>query len=150
MENKIKLSGSLAGASTLFEGKYSKQISTELSPYQKQLFNRCMKGLDNYSYQELKVMTATERREIMYVYARTRSLLNEIKQQAITNTVSTLFGKLFPTARGNSLSLLMFPTKDKFFRASMSLKDLGITREAIIRKLVSAGILPEEEFKHAA
>lgn len=149
MEATIKLSGSLSEASTLFQGKYQKS-TFELSAYQKELYNRALKGLDSYSYQELKVMTATERREIMSRYARTKSILNEIKQQAITNTVSTLFGKLFPTAKGNSLSLLMFPTKDKFFRAEMSLKDLGISREAIIRKLVAENILSKNDFQCAA
>jgi hypothetical protein len=146
---KITISGTMSSASQLFAGKYYKEAFS-LTPYQQSLYNKCTRGFDAYSYQELKNMSVQERRDIMTKYSKTKEVLNTMKQFAITNTVSTLFNKLFPDARGTGLSLLMFPTKDKFFRAEMSLKDLGVTRTAIIKRLIAEEILPNNFLNKAA
>ncbi len=146
-ENKIIFSGALSNASHLFAGKYSKQTNQELSPYQRKLFNVALKGFQAFTTQEVARMSATDRKTIMYCYGKTKQIINELKQTMITNTISTLFGKLFPNARGSGLAFLMFPLKD----ARMTTRaPLYVSREALIRRLVADNILPAKEFNIAA
>lgn len=151
MENKIKLSGSFAEASKLFEGKYQRQISQELSPYQRQLLNTALRGFGAFSTQEVAKMSIQERKTIMRKYGRTKAILNEMKIQAMTNTLSCLYNRLFPTAPVTpQVSMLAFPVQDRFFSPAFSLKELGVSRTAIIKRLIAADVLPKDFYLVAA
>ena len=82
---------------------------------------------------------------------RARVVLNELKQQALTNTISALFGKLFPNAPfTKQAKMLIMPVKDVSFVSELKLVELGVSRKTIIRKLMSSGILPENFYKSNA
>jgi len=147
MEKKVICSGSLSAAEQLFAGKYQSQQSQEMSPYQKQLFNSCLKGFQAYTTHEVACMSTSDRKTIMYRYGRTKQILNEMRQVMVTNTISTLFGKLFPAARGNSLSLLMQNITEPRMTTRVP---LHVPKEALIRRLVAEHILPENIFNIAA
>jgi hypothetical protein len=110
-----------------FSGKY--QHSLRLSDYQYQLF-----------------MSALQK-------PRAKIILNELKQEAMTNTISALFGKLFPNAPyTKQLQMLIYPVKDVSFEPNFKLAELGVTGKTIIRKLMVSHLLLENfyELKHAA
>lgn len=105
-----------------FSGKYRHSI--RLSNYQYQLF-----------------MSALSQ-------PRAKVVLNELKQEAMTNTISVLFNRLFPNAPyTKQLKMLIYPIKDISFEAKFKLAELGVSRTAIIKKLIAAYILPENFYQ---
>lgn len=148
MKQSIKLSGSLAQASTLFAGAVQKHKETlELSLYQQKLFSVALRGFDAFKPQELARMSVQDRKTIMSCYGKTKQVINELKQQYATNTISALFNKLFPEARGSALSFLMFPVQDKHMTTKLP---LNVPKEVLIKRLIAENILPKDFLKCAA
>lgn len=105
-----------------FSGKY--QHSVRLSNYQYQLFMSALRQ------------------------PRAKVVLNELKQEAMTNTISVLFNRLFPNAPyTKQLKMLIYPIKDISFEAKFKLAELGVSRSAIIKKLIVSHILPENFYQ---
>lgn len=146
--NKMILSGSMGAAEQLFAGKYQhKQESMRLSPYQEKLFALAMRGFDSLTKEERAALTYNDRKIIERSFGITKRILNSMRQQYATNTISHLFGKLFPNAKGSALPLLMMNVVDGTMTSRVSLK---VPKEALIKRLVQEGVLPKNEFQKFA
>lgn len=148
MKQSIKFSGSLAQASELFSGAVQKHKETlELSPYQKKLFEVSLRGFDAFKPQEVARMSVQDRKTIMSCYGRTKQVINELKQQYATNTISALFGRLYPNAKGTGLAFLMFPLKDERMTTKLP---IHISKNVLISSLIKKGVLPRDFYSVAA
>lgn len=146
--NSIRLSGNLSAAEQLFAGKYQhKQESMKLSPYQERLFQIALKGYEALTAAERAKLTYNDRKTLERAYGVTKRVLNSLRQQYATNTISHLFDKLFPNAKGSALPLLMMNVVDGTMTSRVSLK---VPKEALIKRLVQEGVLPKNEFQKFA
>lgn len=143
---KQTLSGSLSSAAHLFRGKYQEQ-AFKLSEYQEKLFRVATKGYEAFTPQERAKLTYNDRKMVEKAYGVTRRVLNELKQTYTTNTITHLFGKLFPDARGNALPFLMMKQVDRTYTCHVPLR---VPKKVLIKKLVEEGVLPKETFQNIA
>lgn len=141
------VSGSLSAAAHLFQGAYQQQQSEGLSPYQQKLYQIALRGYEALTPQERAKLTYNDRKTIEKCYGVTRRVMNELKQQYTTNTISALYQKLFPEARGSGLSFLMMNVVDRTYTCHVPLR---VPKKVLIKKLVEEGVLPAETFKNIA
>lgn len=146
MENKIILSGKFSAAESLFKPRYQAQ-TFKLSLYQERLFQIATQGYQALTAEERANLSYNDRKIIEKSFGITRRVMNELKQTIMTNTISTLFGKLFPEARGNALPLLMMNVVDRTYTTR---NDLKVSKTALIKRLVEEGVLPKEQFSKFA
>ncbi len=150
MESTIKYSGSMpeSASQLLFNGAYSRhKESLELSPYQQKLFSVALNGFHAFSTQEVAAMSVEDRKTIMRCFGKTKKVLNELTQEYMTNTVSQLFNRLFPNAKGSGLSILMQNIKDPYMDTNLR---LNIPKKVLIKRLIAESILPKDFLKCAA
>ena len=145
--NKITISGSMSAASQLFAGKYQHAQITKLSPYQQRLFEVATRGYNAFTKEEQARLTYNDRKLVEKSFGVTRRVLNEMRQQMNTNTISALFNKLFPNAQGSGLSFLMMPVTDKTMTTHIPVK---VPKEALIKRLIAESVLPKNFYQKAA
>ena len=127
--------------------KYQKIEHAGFNPIQEQLYAEALYGLNFYSAQELKSMSAEKKRSVIVLYTRVQKLLNRWKQEIICKQVDNLLIALFPNSPITK-SITEKEYYDKDLECPMSLRDLGITSESLIaERLVQAKLLPYNFFK---
>lgn len=111
--------------------------------YQNFLYKRAMFGLTVYSPEELAVMHTAKKKRILKVHKRTQEILNVWKQELSHMFTSALLTKFF------SRSSFVKEYSEKFagvidpeYISKIEFKELGITKDQIIAKLVQEKILP--------
>ncbi len=111
------------------------------SSAQRELLNRALHGLKNYTDQELYMMNSAKKARILKVHNKTKEVINEYKQQKVIDFTNALFENLFP---GSSISKFMIENSftDPKFNCKISMKDLNIDKDSLIELLVSKKILP--------
>lgn len=138
---------------TTITGKiYSRKTNTflKLSPYQKMLYAVALSGTAALDPIQEKRLSKHQRRSIELLSSRANRILNMWKSQMITNTVSSLYNKLFPTAPITpALSILMMPVKCNEFEPNLSFKELGVSMKQIIDKLIHGSVLPDNFYELA-
>lgn len=111
------------------------------NPAQNFLYKRVMFGLKMYSPEELAKMPRAKQLRINRVYKRCQLILNLWKQEISITWTNNMFRHYF----GEHPFLKPFwenTEPDPKFVNTLNFKDLGITKEMIIKKLVGEGILP--------
>jgi len=116
----------------------------EQDPYnanQNFLYKRAMFGLSMYSEEELSKLTEQKKSRIVKLHRRCQNNLNIWKQEISIEWTNKLFRHYF----GEHPFLKPFfdnTEPDPKFVNKISFKDLGITKDMIIQRLVQQGILP--------
>ncbi len=120
----------------------------KLSRGQEMLLNVALKGVGALEPEQEHKLTDRERREITLLSNRACRILQYLKTQAITNTIASLFKKLFPAApKTHAQDILLKPLVDSGYVPVLSLKELGINRERMVEALIRHGVLPENYWK---
>jgi hypothetical protein len=129
--------------STLQTEGSSKLINyaTHCSPIQQDLYNRLLKGINTYDKNIVYAMNSTKKKRIQSAHKKAQNLLNIWKQELTILKSNSLFAELFPNSNITSGMLKDTETLPNF-RNTLTFKDLGITKEDIINKFLSAGLLP--------
>ena len=127
--------------------KYQKVEHPGFNSIQEKLFAEALYGLNFYTAEELKKMSAEKKRSVIVLYTRVQKLLNRWKQEIICTQVDTLLTALFPNS-----PIIKFISENKYYDKDLecpfSLRDLGITSERVIaERLVQAKLLPYNFFK---
>lgn len=108
------------------------------------LYKKALYGVKAFPEIEIKHLHPEELRSIEYQNNRTWEILNEWKQELVTQYINNLFQSKFPNApKTETLDILVAPVKNKDFKMKVSFKDLKISDEQVINKLISKGILPD-------
>jgi len=125
-------------------GRHYKNMKYEKDPYntyQNFLFRRAVYGTSVYTESELDDMDTASRKRIEFNHHRTQVIINLWKQELINKAAIEFFEKLFPKCE--YIDILKKPTKpDPYFRNHLTLKDLGISKQLVIDKLIKSKILP--------
>jgi hypothetical protein len=105
------------------------------------LYKRAMFGLSMYSEEELSKMPEQKKLRIVKVHRKCQTVLNIWKQEISIEWTNRLFRHYF----GEHPFLKPFfehTEPDPKFVNKISFKDLGITKDMIVEKLIQVGILP--------
>lgn len=123
-----------------------------LNDTQYKLYMRCLKGIKVYEASEIKKMNPLKVQRIKKVHIKAQQCLNIYKQE-VTNQFCSIFASIF---HNSELAQGLFGdkkirTSSKYFN-TLSFKDLGITRDMIIKRFIDQGILPKNfyDLKEAA
>lgn len=112
--------------------------------YQNFLYKRAMFGLSVYSPEELSTMNADKKQRVAKVHQRCQLVLNLWKQQITNHLTNKIFERIFPKSEFSKLFYVKYKdATDPDFVNVLSFKDLGITKEIIVDKLIREGILPK-------
>lgn len=111
--------------------------------FQNFLYRRALFGLSIYSKHELKEMHKGSMKRIDLLHKRTQLTLNLWKQDLINSATTEFFTKLFPDCE--FVEVLRQPSKpDPYYKNGLSFRDLGITKEMIVAKLIKKKLLPKQ------
>ncbi len=147
----MKKVNSLQGLSDImYTGKLeNKQIPTSstvdytrLNKKQQEMYNKLMIGLKLYTKEELYKMNSSKKNKIFKRSKQVQSMINLWKQQILiakTNPVFEIFGN---SSISKALVSVSNQTEDKFLW-KLKFKDLGITKDKIVNKLIAENFLPQ-------
>lgn len=122
-----------------FKGKkYNQYEKDPYNKYQNLLYKRALFGLKAYSLEELESMHPEKKARVQKVNSRTQYELNIWKQEQIIKITNKIFSRF-----GKSVLNGLYSKPDPKFISKTSFKDLGISKEDIICRLVSKKILPQ-------
>ncbi|NBP16059.1 hypothetical protein EBU95_16985 [bacterium] len=115
----------------------------EFNAYQNFLYKRALFGLSVYSTDELSIMHWDKKKRILKVHTRTQNVLNLWKQEMINSTVNKLLSNLFYHSAFVKEMIEKFGSDtDPEYISRVSFKDLGVSKKAIVTKLIEEKILP--------
>lgn len=147
---KGKFNSFAAFGNSLNGKRYS--MSYEKDPYSKHqnnLYKRAMFGIGMFTQEEIKAMHPEKVERIKKVHKKTQKELNIWKQEKIIALTNKIFG-IFSKKEGLCKDLIeLYSKPDPKFISRTSFKDLSISKEDIILRLVDRGLLPKN-FMHGA
>lgn len=114
--------------------------SAHSQSYQTFLYKRALFGLSVYSPEEITEMHWNKRNRIEKVHARTQRELNLWKQTVMIEKVNRIFSIFTNSKTVNEL--MTFTEPDPNFTCTLSFKELGITKDQVVQRLLDVGILP--------
>jgi len=109
--------------------------------YQNSLYKRALFGFKMYTQEEIKLMSKGTRQRITKTHARAQAELNIWKQERIIAMTNKLLS-IFRNSPIVQPMINLYSEPDPKFISRTSFKELGITKDAIIERLCSKGILP--------
>lgn len=115
------------------------------SAYQNFLYRRAIYGLNVYTDHEIDDMDDATHDRIVTLFNKTQAVLNKWKQKIIIQMSVDFFTRFFPKQTHNCefVEALKKPCKpDPLLKNNLTFKDLGISKEMIIEKLISSNLLP--------
>jgi hypothetical protein len=112
-----------------------------LSIVQNELYKRCLMGLDFYSPQELYFMNSAKKSKISKRSKLVQENLNLWKQELTNLKINTMLLSLFPKSN-LIVDIASNNETDKRFVNTLSFKDLSISKEHVINRLIKYNFLP--------
>lgn len=140
---KLNYSGKLQDYQ-LNGNRKKRYMSYEKDPYnnyQNFLYKRALYGLSVYTKEEIKVMHWEKKRRIEAVHEKAQKVLNLWKQEIVNELSTYLFRTFFPKCE-YAKCLLENTETDPLYINDLTFKELKITKEQIIDKLIEFKVLP--------
>jgi hypothetical protein len=130
------------------EGRNTVQSVYEKDPYnayQNFLYRRALYGLNVYTPEEIQKMHGDKKKRIVKVHKRAQALINLVKQQCLTSMTNNIFRKFYnsPLAK----EICSNEVLDSEIKCTIDFKDLKLSKETIIQKLVNNNILPKNFYE---
>jgi|TARA_R110001592_G_scaffold360473_1_gene668885 hypothetical protein len=147
----MKKVNSLQGLSDImYTGKLeNKQIPTSsfvdytrLNKNQQEMYNKLMVGLKLYTKEELYKMNSSKKNKIFKRFKQVQSMINLWKQQILIAKTNPVFEIFNNSSISKALVDVSNQTDDKFL-CKLKFKDLGITKDKIVNKLIAENFLPQ-------
>lgn len=129
--------------------KDKRSVRDSYTEEQNLLYNRALFGLTVYTAEEVKKMHHNKRDRIKAVHKKAQSSINTLKQELVIALSDRLFSTVFPDSYITK-ELLECPecrTPDPDYICRLSFKTLHITKDVIISRFVSQGILPRDFYQ---
>lgn len=112
---------------------------------QNQLYNRLLIGRNAFTKDEWYQLNSKKKKKIVQRYKKAQAIFNEMKQEALLKTSVVTIRSKNKVAIGllNIINTITSGIKpDPEFLCTMSFKDLGITKEMRIERLIEEKLLP--------
>ena len=123
--------------------KYQKFDQFVLNSVQDELYYKTLYGLSGYTSEELAEMSRSKRSKVIITYTKAHRILNRWKQELINEYVNGFMSKLFPNSPVVKQLVGVNGYDNTLDCSHISFKELGVTRKAIINKLIEFRVLPE-------
>ncbi|MFO0453024.1 MAG: hypothetical protein ACK52I_30925 [Pseudomonadota bacterium] len=129
--------------------KYQKlQVETTFNDKQKDLYLKTILGFNAYSKEELTQMSENKKQLIAIQYTKTKRILNKWKQEILFKGLDDLLLFLFPKSpiikdMVNTTGYL----KEYDKADNITFEEIGISKNQIVSKLMSYGILPKNFYE---
>jgi hypothetical protein len=118
--------------------------STKLNDTQKLLYNICLhsdKACDNEVRKDLSV---ADLHKINKKFKKAQIVINQLKQERVNEWSNAFMKHFFPKTELTQVFTVKYGDFVDLSRVcTISFKDLGITKEDIIERLISSKVLPE-------
>ena len=124
--------------------KKSTDTVYEVDPFnrtQNLIYKRTMFGLKLYSKEELKAMHPSKIKKIKKVHKKAQHVLNVWKQEKVIETTNAIFS-IFNKSTLCEEIIQAYSEPDPKFVSRISFKELGITKDDIVDKLLQEKVLP--------
>lgn len=130
-----------------FLGKSYQKIGYNESPMQHRLYRIALYGISVFTPEEVAKMSFKEKTKIITNQKKAQTLLDRWKQEIchkkLANFLNIFFGK-----STLAKELAEYPDYiDQDNKNVLSFKDLGITKDMIIKKLILANLLPKDYYQ---
>lgn len=113
----------------------------KLSDVQNELYKRVMFGLSIYEPAQLYEMNSAKKNKIVRKHKEAQEVINKWKQELTNQWTNNFLKKMFPKSKLVSDMCEDNSTSNSFMN-TLSFKELNITKENIINKLIETNILP--------
>jgi hypothetical protein len=132
-----------------FNGKMYQTVEVKSDSIQSKLYNDAMYGLKNYTDKQIAAMTYSQKMEIINSFEQAQSQINIWKQQLIHEKVGSFLTTIFNKSKF-AKDLATYPKSISVWeKCSMTLKQLGVSKEMIEKKLIELKILPNNYYELA-
>lgn len=124
--------------------KKSTDTVYEVDPFnrtQNLIYKRTMFGLKLYSKEELKAMHPSKIKKIKKVHRKAQHVLNVWKQEKVIETTNAIFS-IFNKSTLCEEIIQAYSKPDPKFVSRISFKELGISKDDIVDKLLQEKVLP--------
>jgi len=112
-----------------------------LSVTQNELYKRSMIGIEFYEKEEIYSMNSAKKDKIIKKNKQVQKLMNQWKQELTNNITNGWLSALFPKSELIKSIVNNSETSPSFMN-TLSFKELGVTKEDIINKLIASKLLP--------
>jgi hypothetical protein len=147
---KVNYTGNLSDYQK-FPKRFNSQVIYErdrFNPYQNFLYKRALFGLSIYSKEELDVMHYSKKKRINNVHMRAQGILNVWKQQLMHEFVSKFLSSIFHHSKFvKDYTEKFADVIDDTYISKTEFRDLGVSKENIIEKLIQEKILPHNFYE---
>jgi hypothetical protein len=134
---KIQING------TVFYQEFEKNI---FNPTQEKLYLELMYGINAYPPEKIEKIPNYIKEKIAFKHRQVQRLVNKWKQEIINSSVDNLLLSLFPKSKIVEQFTKIKGTDDTIF-CSASLKEVGLDKITIAKRLVKNNYLPKNFFK---
>ena len=112
------------------------------------LYKRALIGVGVYDSAEIDEMSNEKLKRINKIHRKTQTILNLWKQEVLIGKSNKLIAGLFSVPQYGLLKEILNDTAiDKEFVCTLSFKDLGITKNSVINRLITEKILPKNFYE---
>ena len=120
------------------------QTSTKLNQTQKLLFNICLHGENACDDEVKKDLSVADYHKIRNKFRKAQIAINRLKQERVNEWANAFMQHFFPKTELTQVFTVKYgDAVDLNKVCPMSFKDLGISKEDIIEKLMDSGVLPK-------
>lgn len=124
--------------------RYVSYSESKFSDYQTFMYKKALYGLDAYTTEEVKYMHWEKKKKIIKSHKKVQEILNLWKQDVVIKWTNSLFEKTFGN---NKLVKELLESKElnepiEDMQNTLSFKELMITKDQIISKLIAMKLLP--------
>lgn len=129
--------------------KYQKiEEEFKLSPKQKDLYSKVVYGFKAYTKEEIQTMSERKKTNVTVTYTKAQRILRNWKQDLTFSFVDRFLLAIFPKSPiVSQMCQIKGHLADYDKEDEISFKDLGITQEQIVNKLIEFELLPQNFYQ---
>jgi len=129
-----------------FSGKSYQDIGTKENLTQQKMYRTALYGLEVFTPYELDQMSFMEKTKISANQKKVQRLLDEWKQEICHKKLGSFLTTVFNNSQ-LAKDLAYYPNYLDENKNKMDFKTLGITKEMIVKKLITSDLLPHNYYE---
>jgi hypothetical protein len=141
-ELKEKLEAYQLHGTQINNRRYAEYEIDPFNQYQNFLYKRALFGLKMYSTEEVEAMQEKKKARINKIHKKTQKVLNLYKQEIVNAITNNIFTRFFPSSPITQALVGQYTFTDPEYKNSMDFRQLGISKQAIVDRLIREKILP--------
>lgn len=134
------------------QSRYQQYEFYKYNNYQNELYNRALHGLDSFDKRDLITMHPERRQRIVKTHQRAQAMIRNLKRRIIIESSNAFIDSCLPLVGDGPFRDLLLNIRETSEQKcsktiKMPFKELGITKELLIDKMVKQRILPNNFYE---